>query len=391
MKKHSWFLLLSVFLITVLLNIISWNSTAFSDWYVANVYPVWLNLYGRITTHIPFSVGEVMIAAGVVWIFFTILLTGMTLFSFILAKMVSGYPEKIYNGLIKLFRLNGRGFISAAVAFFMVQTLNCFILYHTSPFANKYGLSGKEAYSLEELTQLRDFVVQKANDLAGQVERDENGNLVHTDLMEEKAIASMETLGIFYRQLDGFYPKPKKMASSGFVSQQHMQGYFFPFSMEANYNKVMNISHMPATMCHELAHTKGFILEDEANLIGFLACISSDDPLFQYSGYLSVLYYIDNDYYEAVHKKRSVYNKRVRISEQVKRDNEFLTPEAWESVEEKAVVKTETVKKATSSAISASLVANGIEEGSLSYGKVVGLLLDYYGGAYREEYLVQGN
>ena len=51
-------------------------------------------------------------------------------------------------------------------------------------------------------------------------------------------------------------------------------------------------------MCHELAHIRGYIYEDEANFIAFLACVESDDVAFQYSGYLSVLNYVANDLYK---------------------------------------------------------------------------------------------
>ena len=168
-----------------------------------------------------------------------------------------------------------------------------------------------------------------------------------------------------------------------------MQGYFYPFSMEANYNQIMNIMNKPATMCHELAHLKGFIQEDEANLIGYLACIGSEDPFFQYSGYLSVLNYLDNDFYDAVNRDRDQYLARVRIHEQVRRDNEFLSEDAWETVEKKAVVSTETVDKISDEVVEVTLVLNGVEDGMLSYCRVVGLLLDYYSNQPEEIYLAQ--
>ena len=173
-----------------------------------------------------------------------------------------------------------------------------------------------------------------------------------------------------------------------------MQGYYFPFSMEANYNDVMYVMCKPATICHELAHTKGFIYEDEANLLGFLACIHSDDIVFQYSGYLSVLTYIDNDFKESIHQDKTVYNSHVKISSQVKKDRVFLTEDAWTKVEQKAVVKTETVKKVSSQLIDANLVLNGIEQGKANYCEVVGLIMDYYAGPEgdfkSEEYMVMG-
>lgn len=260
----------------------------------------------------------------------------------------------------------------------VVMTLNCFILYHCSTFDVKYLNGEREDYSIDELALLRDYVVTQANILSQQMVRDEAGNIVYDGDMAQTAIESMQALGEEYEQLAGYYPKPKEIYTSEFLSQQKMEGYYFPFSMEANYNGVMNITNKPSTMCHELAHVKGFIYEDEANLIGYLACINSDDPLFRYSGYLSVLNYIDNDYKKSIGKNKEIYNSHVKISAQVKKDNVFLTEESWAKVEQKAVVKTETVSKASNTFVQTNLVLNGIEDGKLSYCRVVDLLMNYY-------------
>lgn len=122
-------------------------------------------------------------------------------------------------------------------------------------------------------------------------------------------------------------------------------GYYFPFSMEANYNDLMYVVNKPATMCHELSHLKGFILEDEANFIGYLACVDSTEPLFQYSAYLSVIAFLDNDFYDAVGEVE--YWKHPAISVQVKKDDIFLTEEAWEQVEGTSVLDTDTVQQAS--------------------------------------------
>jgi hypothetical protein len=41
---------------------------------------------------------------------------------------------------------------------------------------------------------------------------------------------------------------------------------------------------MPAAMTHELAHQCGFMHEDEASFISYLACKQQDDPMILYSG-----------------------------------------------------------------------------------------------------------
>ncbi len=271
-----------------------------------------------------------------------------------------------------------RFFGYTCVSVLVVMTLNCFILYHCSTFDEKYLGGSRENYTLDELALLRDYVVTQANLLAGQMERDENGNIVYEGDMAQVAIESMRALGDSYEQLSGYYPRPKEIYSSEFLSQQKMQGYYFPFSMEANYNGIMNITNKPFTMCHELSHVKGFIYEDEANLIGYLACVGSEDPMFRYSGYLSVLNYIDNDYKKSIHKNKDIYNAHVKISSQVKRDNVFLTADSWQAVEKKAVVKTETVAKASNTFVQTNLVVNGIADGKLSYCRVVDLMMNYY-------------
>ena len=140
----------------------------------------------------------------------------------------------------------------------------------------------------------------------------------------------------------------------------------------------MYIMNMHATMCHELAHLRGYIFEDEANFISYLACIESDDPMVQYSGYLSVLYYLDNDFYKAVNNNWERYSLQPMISQQVHDDNVFLTQEEWDRIEDKAVLDTETVDEVSDTFTDTVLKANGVSDGMISYNRVVKLLLQYY-------------
>lgn len=235
-------------------------------------------------------------------------------------------------------------------------------------------------YKVMELAILRDYVVRQCNDLAAEMERDENGYIVYERDMEQQALAEMEKMGETYPLLGGYYPDPKKFTFSGFFSQQYIMGYYFPFSMEANYNGTMYIANVPVTICHELSHVKGFIYEDDANFIGYLACISSEDAFFRYSGYLSVLDYLNNDLYESLGRSPEAFSSYEKCSPLVERDNIFLTKEAWQEVESRAVLDTETVRQASRSFLETNLQVNGIEEGIASYGNVVQKLLVYYDG-----------
>lgn len=372
MKKRG-FKVLVIVLATVLLNVIAWHSTAFCDFYVRYIFPIWVNTYGRFSGIWSFSVGELMIAVGAALTVAAVLLGIVAVIFRLLVKDagLSGRMRQICRGFYRFF-----GYTCVSVM--VVMTLNCFILYHCSTFDVKYLNGGREDYTIDELALLRDYVVIQANMLSKQMVRDDSGNILYEGDMAQTAIDSMQALGTEYEQLSGYYPKPKEIYSSEFLSQQKMQGYYFPFSMEANYNGVMNITNKPSTMCHELAHVKGFIYEDEANLIGYLACINSDDPMFRYSGYLSVLNYIERDFKKSIGNNKEIYSAHVKISPQVKKDNVFLTEESWKKVEQKAVIKTETVAKASDSFVQANLVVNGIQDGKLSYCRVVDLMMNYY-------------
>lgn len=379
----------------VLLNIIAWSSEAFCDWYIRYVFPVWVNTYGRLTGLFPFSVGEWLIVAGVFLVIAAVILMIASALRWIIRQCRVHHVDKqdecsSASHVTRPSVTRGRGhfeklcygfftfFAWVLLAVFVLMTLNCTILYHATPFSEKYFATEKGTYTLQDLTALRNMLVEKCNELSGQMQRTEEGEIIYEGNMRKKAISDMQALGETYDALQGFYPMPKPLYFSDFVSQQYMLGYYFPFSMEANYNKVAYVTNLPVTMCHELAHLKGYIQEDEANFIGFLACISSDDLLFQYSGYLSVLNYVNNDFYEAVGEDYERYMAEVQIDRQVYEDAVFVRKEDWDRIEKEAVVDTEVVDAVSTGFVETSLKLNGVDDGMVAYSRVVGLLLQWY-------------
>ena len=383
-KKISKIIYVIGMLGVIMLNYLAWRSREFCDWYIDHIFPVWLNTYARLTSALSISVGEIML----------ILAVGITAFGigFFIYNLIR--KGKYTTGLVK----DGRTEAWIVLVVGYVMTLNCFILYHATGFAQKYMVKetgtmvvdmsdtavvevdtkGKSAYTKKNLATLRDYLVEQCNTLADQIDRDEQGTAVYSGDLIAESVHAMETMGQQYDRLSGYYVTPKYLKCSEFFSQQYIMGYYFPFSMEANINSVMYITNVAPTVCHELAHTKGFIFENDANMIGYLACIHSDDTFLQYCGYLSVLNSVTNDFYKSVNK--STYKKHVRISDRVADDNVFLTREDWQAVEKKAVVKTSTVKKVSNNFLNTNLKLNGVDEGIQQYNEVVNLLLDYYDG-----------
>ena len=393
-NKIEWILFISIAMVTVLLNVIAWNSTAFCDAYITYIFPIWVNTYGRLTGLFPFSVGEWLIVAGVVLVVGAVLL-GLVRFGIGLLQIFwkkraekSNFADRLEKWIGRYFHF----FIWVVLIVCVIMTLNCTILYHASTFSQKYFGEDTGEYTIEDVIRIYNVVAGKCNELSARMERSEDGTILYhgtndrgeaTD-MEEKAIEAMQQLGKTYPQLDGYYPRPKPMMFSDSMCQQYMCGYYFPFSMEANYNDVMYIMNKPASMCHELAHLRGYIYEDEANFIAYLACVESDDEVFQYAGYLSVLNYLINDLYSAMQTEPELYQAAVRevkpvgMYQIVEEDNVFVTQEEWDRINGKALFDTETVDEVSDAFTDTGLKLNGVSDGMVSYSRVVKLLLQYY-------------
>lgn len=69
------------------------------------------------------------------------------------------------------------------------------------------------------------------------------------------------------------------------------QGYYNPFTGEAQVNTQIPNFVQPFVTSHEMAHQIGYASESEANFVGFLAATHSTDTLMQYSAYLDIFLY----------------------------------------------------------------------------------------------------
>ena len=341
--------------------------SSLADWYIDSITPLWAGTYGRINGLVSFSVGEIMLTAGAVLVAALIILVVIRIFC----------RGRRFKGFF-------RGYARTCLALFstvcLIMAMNCVTLYQGSTLDPNPSADGRE-YSVKELEILRNYIIEKCNSLSYGFQRDSEGYLEtgYLEGIQEKVKAALNGISELYPRLSGYYPDAKPMLYSRLMSQMYMSGYFFPFSMEANYNDMMYTVNYPAVLAHEMAHLHGIIYEDEANFIGFLACVRSGDEFLEYSGYMSVLNYVYNAYWDNV-VDWQYYASLPQTNDLVDTDNIFLTEESWANVEEGAVLDTETVNEVSSALTDATLKVNGIKDGMASYSRVVGLLLQYYDG-----------
>lgn len=364
--------ILLLIIVVIVLNLAAWLSPQIGtynlcDWYTKYITPVWYNIFGRISNVFPFSVGEIMIVAGVV-------LTAIAIINLILLFFYRKNIKFISysKGFYKVF-----SYIAVSVC--LVMTLNCTILYHVTPIDPNPEKEYRE-YTITELEVLRNYIVNKCINYSNVIERDDDGNIIYNGDIMDKSKEALRNIAKEYPKLSGYYPDVKPMMFSGIMSQSYIAGYYFPFSMEANFNDKMYITNYPNVYCHELAHLHGYIYEDEANFLSFLACINSGDTFFEYSGYLSILFYVDTAYQDSINNNVQKYDKQVKIPDEVYDDSAFLTEEKWDEVLEKSIIDTETMDYVSDVFTDTSLKLNGVDEGIASYDAVVDLVLQYYEG-----------
>ena len=77
----------------------------------------------------------------------------------------------------------------------------------------------------------------------------------------------------------------KPMLSSFIYREFQITGVTFSPLAEANIDTLIPTGDLPFTVAHELAHTKGVMREDDANILAFYVCLNSDNTYLRFSAY----------------------------------------------------------------------------------------------------------
>ena len=321
----------------------------FAEWYSSTIYPVLVAVIGGVSGLVPISVVEILLYTGIVCLIILLI--------------------KYRRKPVKLFLDYG---LILSVLLFLYASC-CGVNYYRIPFSTYYVqelrtqgqiAESQKEFPIRDLREMCEWLTQEVNrayeELSGT-----DGNFRH---MQSKGVAAMKHLAESYSVLDGAYPRPKPLIISEILSIQQCSGVYSPFTIEANYNNDMTAYNIPHTICHEMSHLRGFMREDEANFIGYLACLQSEDADFRYSGYLLGWIYAGNalaktDYQEYT-RLHGMLNRE--IVKELDENSEF-----WARYEGDVAEVQEKVNDAY-------LKANGQSDGVLSYGRVVDLMLVDY-------------
>ena len=336
-----------------------WVEQSYSLWF----YPRWAGLLSSLSTPLPFSLGEwVVIAAGgtaLVFLFCSI------------RGIFRGKGKRKKRLLLLLYRSGG----AAALVLFLF-TLSGGLNYYRYSFTVYSGLEVQPS-SVSQLAQLCQELADTANELRENLAEDAQGVYTYAPTshweLSEKAMESYQQLMEVYPQWEPLLRlagqvRPKPVFFSEAMSYMQIVGVFFPYTMEANVNIHTSDIDIPHAMCHELCHIAGFMREDEANFIAYLACRESESDDFRYSGTMTALIHATNALYSA---DRELYQQVMStLSPQVQKDlqADSLYYQAHKSLFGDFSTKVNDVY----------LKANSQTDGVASYGRMVDLLLADY-------------
>lgn len=343
-------------LAAVSLTLISGSSTGFAEWYSENIYPVFVFVVGGLSGLLPFSLFEILIyavilfaAAGIIYLVF-----------------------RLIKPKIKRSRLLMRAaaiLLCSASSVYLAFTLFCGINYQRTPFSVDSGLS-VEKYTAQELADLCVYLLKNANACAEKIEVTEQLTISLDSVdIHNSCKDAMSKLGGKYGSLSGFYPSPKAVISSEIMSHARILGVYSPITIEANYNCNAPDFTKPVTLCHELSHLKGFMREDEASFIAYLACIGADSDILNYCGYVYAFMYASDALYSAAGTE--VYSELLSYANEKVVAELRANSEYWKNYETPVAQVAATVNDSY-------LKSQGQSDGARSYGRFVDLMIYDY-------------
>ena len=279
--------------------------------------------------------------------------------------------------ILKRSLIQWAGWVAAVfAAIFMFHTLIWGLSYHAGDLSDDLRLD-VSSYTLEELTEATEYYRDKANELAAQVSRDQQGNVQFADF---ETLANNAGKGFEILTYQHHYPvfagsrlPVKQLGWADLYSSMGITGVTFGLTGEAAVNPQIPAVTLPFTMIHEMAHRMCIANERDANFTGFLACSVHPDLEFQYSGYFMAYRYCYNAMAGVNHPSAAAAAARVKsgVSKQLQQDMDFYSKFFSSKKNDLATNLADTMNDTY-------LKTSGDKVGIASYGQVCDLLVSWH-------------
>ncbi|WP_075342751.1 DUF3810 domain-containing protein [Tenacibaculum agarivorans] len=348
-KKHV-FLAILLPLQILFVQFLSKKPEFIEKYYANGIYPYISRFFRFILGWIPFSFGDIL---------------GLFLIGLFVFEIYKLFKNRFRTIIPKLLQFTA--FLSLLYfCFYLFWALN----YFREPLAKSLQLS-QSKYTTEQLVYTTKKTIQELNRIHYNITANDTLKIhvpYSTKEIYTKVPLAYQNLAEHYPQLSYKTTSLKSSAVSLFQSYNGTSGYLNPITGEAQVNAMIPKAGFPATACHEVAHQIGWSAENDANFIGFLTCIYSDDVYFNYSGYRMAFRYCMR---EVRKRDKELYKELWKtvhkgISKELKDNYNF-----WKKYENPIEPY---IKKGYNSYLKANNQSKGID----SYSYVVDLLIAYF-------------
>jgi hypothetical protein len=318
-------------------------------YYSEGIYPFICRLLHPALNLVPFSLGDVLYIAVIVYLIYALSR---------LLKLI--FKRELRQAGVFLMGIV-IGVQSGILIFYLFWGMN----YFRPPAAELLNLRGS-SYSTADLSAVTAILIDSANACRARVtpaDLSQNNNAIY-----KTALKAIVKLSHSSPKFQTYSPHVKSSMLTPLLNCIGTSGYYNPFTSEAQMNYMMPVFDRPVTACHEMSHQMGFGTEDEANFTGFLAGIGSTDRLLRYSAYHLAV----DEFMFALHFRDSLASKalRPRISLTVR--NDFKAErEYWLSYQSK-------VSALSSIFYDKFLKANNQPQGLNTYNRMVLLVMALY-------------
>jgi hypothetical protein len=365
-KKYGWiFLIIALFIMQRLIagtpHLVERIHVNFFRETVVGVMNFW-------TSMVPFSLTEFVFIVG--GMFFIVSVFFVYLFK----------PVKTRFNINKTLPIVGWGLAGMYLIFMITHGFN----YSREPAANHFNFTTKTV-ALSDLVEMGEWLISETNTIRETRGENEYGHFMpETSLNRilDEAYKGYEQAGVKYDVLAGKrVPRVKPVALSRFWSYSRTTGMYFPFFSEVNINTHIPSHEILETVLHEMAHSKGYAREDEANFVAFIAGVYHPDLDYTYSVFLQntkrVLIRVSQE------DEFSYIKLEEQLSDKVRSDLE-VSRNYWKNYRT-------IVGSATLALNNLFLKANSEKNGIKSYGGVVDLIANWHSSHQGKYYVSEKN
>jgi hypothetical protein len=350
MKAWSWILLI---ISAILVKFASTQQVWVEENYSNGLYPIISKIQRSIFGWIPFSIGDLFYA----FLVFVIIYKTVQFIRYIIKKKVN--RQYLLSGLKQWIFF----FLFVYVFFYGLWGLN----YSRKGVSYQLNLEVKQ-YSTSDIDTVAGIIQQRLNFYATNIDLKQRDSFNKKKILFEKAAEAYLYANNTYPFLSYDAQSIKPSLFSYLGNYFGFQGYYNPFSGEAQVNTTIPRFLEPFVSAHEVAHQVGYAKENEANFVAYLACKAYPNNTYRYSMYFDMYLYVITE----LDNRDSILAKAYR---------DKLHPQAKKDIDEyRSFLKKyrNQVEPVISWIYDGYLQANDQPEGKRTYNMVVAYLIAYY-------------